>query len=584
MTGNREATPFHAMAEIDVFISYKREERDLADTVARALKDAGYVAVTDLNIQKGTDFGEAIDRMIREAKVVVVLWTHASVASPWVRKEAEEAEQQGGKYLGVLVEPVTAMDLPIYVRRSNWLDLSGTSLVDGLPDLLEAVTAKAGMASRTEEEAEEAANVAEGDLEFYQVVHSVGELSGYKKYVATYPDGTYVTEARGHIQRLSRWYGPVYRWPVIAALGTAAAVLAAVGTITSAPPEYQELKEMEAEVARLTGELTTTRTALGTAEADAKGAAARVTEIETARVMLEQEYGAADARVAELDAALEAARSELAEATERLTGAENKLAETGADLESSLSTSEKLQADLRSAEVRATDASASAAELQKKLVTAQTDLAAAQAQLAALREEAAEKAAPVSDCKEQGEAGIRIGDRCVPLNTTKLDLSGTSISDVSTLSGLTGLKTLYLSDTSVSDVRALSSLTGLESLSLSGTSVSDVRALSGLKGLRWLSLSRTSVSDARALSGLTGLETLYLTNTSVSDVSALSGLTGLETLYLSNTPISDVSVLSGLEALHRISLPDGTTAGDSYTDTPENRVAVQEAIANWRSE
>ncbi|MBW8874819.1 MAG: NACHT domain-containing protein [Acidobacteria bacterium] len=130
-----------------------------------------------------------------------------------------------------------------------------------------------------------------------------------------------------------------------------------------------------------------------------------------------------------------------------------------------------------------------------------------------------------------------------------LDLTGAAVSDVSALSGLSGLQELYLPGTAVSDVSALSGLSGLRVLALSGTAVSDVSALSGLSGLRVLDLGGTVVSDVSALSGLSGLETLFLSGTRVSDVSALSRLSGLQNLDLFGTPVSDVSALSGLSGL-----------------------------------
>jgi hypothetical protein len=88
--------------DIDVFISYKREERALADRVSAALTGRGYTVVTDLNISTGATFGDAIEQMIVDAKLVIVLWTEAAAASPWVRAEAERAFGLG-KYLGVMV-------------------------------------------------------------------------------------------------------------------------------------------------------------------------------------------------------------------------------------------------------------------------------------------------------------------------------------------------------------------------------------------------------------------------------------------------------------------------------------------------
>ena len=68
------------------------------------------------------------------------------------------------------------------------------------------------------------------------------------------------------------------------------------------------------------------------------------------------------------------------------------------------------------------------------------------------------------------------------------------------------------------------SLPALERLILTGTSVNDVSGLSGLAGLKSLNLVGTQVRDVSGLSGLTALETLWLYDTAVRDVSALQHL------------------------------------------------------------
>ena len=77
--------------DIDVFISYKREERALADRVSAALTARGYTVVSDLDISTGVTFGDAIEQMIHDARLVVVLWTDTAAASEWVRAEAQLA-------------------------------------------------------------------------------------------------------------------------------------------------------------------------------------------------------------------------------------------------------------------------------------------------------------------------------------------------------------------------------------------------------------------------------------------------------------------------------------------------------------
>ena len=147
-------------------------------------------------------------------------------------------------------------------------------------------------------------------------------------------------------------------------------------------------------------------------------------------------------------------------------------------------------------------------------------------------------------------------------NLTLLDLgymavdgfvrNSNSISDLSPLSNLTGLRTLDLYNTDISDITLLSDLTSLEGLILSSNDISDVSALSGLTSLRYLYLYNTSISDVSALSGLTKLELLYLRNNSISDLSPLVANTGLgrgDEINVTKNPLSATSINTHIPAL-----------------------------------
>ncbi len=137
---------------------------------------------------------------------------------------------------------------------------------------------------------------------------------------------------------------------------------------------------------------------------------------------------------------------------------------------------------------------------------------------------------------------------------THLDLSGTDLSSVEPLKGLTALKSLQLSETNVSNVEPLKALTALEELYLTGTGVSNVEPLKGLTGLAWLSLSGTNVSNVEPLKGLTALQELSLDLTGVYSVEPLKQLTALKWLYLTGTGVSNVEPLRGLTALDTLNL------------------------------
>ena len=268
------------MQRIDVFISYKREERALADRVAQALIEHGYVAVTDLNIQKATDFGDAIDAMIREASLVIVLWTKASAASDWVRKEAAEAERLN-KYLGVRVDAVAPEDLPLAVRNNNWLDVSDGPVTRGIPTVMQEVRQLIGDPTRGSDAAEVATQVAEDDLEFFQVIDQVGEAAGYRKYLEKYPDGALAEIARDRVERLTGWRSGLRKIPVLAGVGAFAASVAAYAAFQSIPEPSAAFAQLRAENAKSKEEIIAQETEIRSLSQDLEAARQRQKTLES---------------------------------------------------------------------------------------------------------------------------------------------------------------------------------------------------------------------------------------------------------------------------------------------------------------
>src|SRR5579871_6593810 len=105
----------------DVFISYARADRARAAPLVAAIKRAGWSVWWDPEISPGQEFDGRIEAELEAARVVVVIWTPASVASRWVRGEA-----RFGADRGVLV-PVRfdQATLPIDVRAIYTTDLDG---------------------------------------------------------------------------------------------------------------------------------------------------------------------------------------------------------------------------------------------------------------------------------------------------------------------------------------------------------------------------------------------------------------------------------------------------------------------------
>jgi len=88
----------------DIFISYCREERPVARQFAECFADEGFSVWWDAQLHSGETFDEVIERELRAAKAVVVLWSPRSVASRWVRAEATLADRDN-KLVPIIIEP-----------------------------------------------------------------------------------------------------------------------------------------------------------------------------------------------------------------------------------------------------------------------------------------------------------------------------------------------------------------------------------------------------------------------------------------------------------------------------------------------
>ena len=90
-----------------VFLSYAREDAAAAKQLAECIGRAGHQVWWDHQIEGGSRFSAEIDRELKNCDAVVVIWTKASIESPWVQDEAAE-----GRDTGRLVPVILGTDKP----------------------------------------------------------------------------------------------------------------------------------------------------------------------------------------------------------------------------------------------------------------------------------------------------------------------------------------------------------------------------------------------------------------------------------------------------------------------------------------
>jgi tetratricopeptide (TPR) repeat protein len=79
----------------DVFISYASEDRDRVRPLAEALQSRGFNVWWDRELAAGQDYAAQIERELKTAKAVIVVWTKSSTLSSFVRDEAGRARDEG---------------------------------------------------------------------------------------------------------------------------------------------------------------------------------------------------------------------------------------------------------------------------------------------------------------------------------------------------------------------------------------------------------------------------------------------------------------------------------------------------------
>lgn len=133
----------------DVFISYARPDEAKAIAVADALRAAGYEVWRDDELPAHGAYADVIQERLSTAKAAVVLWSSNSMASQWVRAEADEARNRK-----TLVQATLDGSLPpIPFTQIHCAELSGWTgdlRAPGWRKLLASVTTLAGSPDRKE--------------------------------------------------------------------------------------------------------------------------------------------------------------------------------------------------------------------------------------------------------------------------------------------------------------------------------------------------------------------------------------------------------------------------------------------------
>lgn len=180
------------MQVLDVFISYKREERALADTLITELNEAGYVVGTDADVEPNMDFVDAIQTMIESARLTLVLWTELSSQSDWVRIEARHAmkldqdKTKPNSCRGVLLGPV---DLPMDFTTKNMIDCSADGLTTANIDkILAEVSTILPPSTKTPNDARQLSSSYAEEVQAFHIADQIDDPDVFRQFGINYPN------------------------------------------------------------------------------------------------------------------------------------------------------------------------------------------------------------------------------------------------------------------------------------------------------------------------------------------------------------------------------------------------------------
>lgn len=196
----------------DIFLSYSRVDRPRAQTVARSLEEEGFTVWWDKVLRAGQTYDEVTEGMLRDAAVVIVLWSETSVKSKWVRAEAT----LGQRTCVLIPAMIDEADRPIMFELTQSADLIGWDgdrqdkrWKDFVADIRMALeSAKEAETPQPDLPANATPAIAHPDATientFWTSISDSDDPADYEAYLKRYPTGHFVDLARNRLSGLTR--------------------------------------------------------------------------------------------------------------------------------------------------------------------------------------------------------------------------------------------------------------------------------------------------------------------------------------------------------------------------------------------
>ncbi|MDX2275869.1 MAG: toll/interleukin-1 receptor domain-containing protein [Hyphomonadaceae bacterium] len=169
----------------DVFISYKRDERDKARQLAEALGARGFSVWWDAEILPGEQYRAVTLQILESCRAAIVIWSPLSAKSNWVLDEAQRALDRG-VLVPVHLEPISSYPLGFgQVHAHNLVGWEGAPDDPKFQPVLAAVERLAG-AQGKQATGQTSAGEAEAQIAFWRGIQDSAKASDFETYLARY--------------------------------------------------------------------------------------------------------------------------------------------------------------------------------------------------------------------------------------------------------------------------------------------------------------------------------------------------------------------------------------------------------------
>jgi len=131
----------------DVFISYSVKDKTTADAICAALEANGIrVWIAPRDVMPGSDWGESIIEAIEQSKVMILVFSANSNASPQIKREIERSVNKGVTVVPFRIDDILpSKTLEYFISTQHWLDAFTPPLekhLDSLVAILRSIFTK----------------------------------------------------------------------------------------------------------------------------------------------------------------------------------------------------------------------------------------------------------------------------------------------------------------------------------------------------------------------------------------------------------------------------------------------------------